>query len=72
MSRARRLVEGAFKKLDEASAKADAAAIAKLTPAERERYDAWQEHTAALTAGTPWGANSPCEYPAAGGVFSIS
>jgi hypothetical protein len=53
MSRARRLVEGAFKKLDEASAKADAAALAKLTPAERERYDAWQERTAALSAGTP-------------------
>jgi hypothetical protein len=51
MSRARKLVEGAFKKLDEASARADAAAVAKLTPAERERYDAWQERTAALTAG---------------------
>jgi hypothetical protein len=53
MSRARKLVEGAFKKLDEASARADAEALAKLTPAERERYDAWQEHTAALSAGTP-------------------
>ena len=52
MSRARRLVEGAFKKLDEATARADAAAVAKLTPAERERYDAWQERTAALSAGT--------------------
>ena len=41
MSRARKLVEGALRKLDEASAKADAAALAKLTPAERERYDYW-------------------------------
>src|SRR6185503_4162304 len=38
-------------KLDEASARADAAAVAKLSPAERERYDAWQAHTAALNAG---------------------
>jgi hypothetical protein len=51
MSRARKLVEGAFKKLDEASARADAAALAKLTPAERERYDAWTERTEALRAG---------------------
>ncbi|HEX5621245.1 MAG TPA: hypothetical protein VFX51_22660 [Solirubrobacteraceae bacterium] len=51
MSRARKLVEGAFKKLDEASAKADAAAVAKLSPAERERYDSWVERTAALNAG---------------------
>ena len=42
MSRARKLVEGALKKLDEASARADAAAVAKLSPAERERYDYWQ------------------------------
>jgi hypothetical protein len=39
MSRARKLVEGALKKLDEASAKADAAAVAKMTPAERERHE---------------------------------
>jgi hypothetical protein len=51
MSRARKLVEGALKKLDEASAKADAAAVAKLSPAERERYDAWQERTEALRQG---------------------
>jgi len=51
MSRARRLVEGAFKKLDEVSARADAAAVAKLSPAERERYDYWQARTAALNAG---------------------
>ena len=51
MSRARKLVEGALKKLDEASARADAAAVAKLSPAERERYDYWQERTAALNAG---------------------
>jgi hypothetical protein len=43
MSRARKLVEGALKKLDEASARADAAAVAKLSPAERERYDYWQD-----------------------------
>jgi hypothetical protein len=53
MSRARRLVEGALKKLDEASARADEAAYAKLTPAERERHDAWTARTAALNAGTP-------------------
>ena len=53
MSRARKLVEGAFKKLDEASARADAAALAKLSPAERERYDHWQERTAALNSGAP-------------------
>jgi hypothetical protein len=47
MSRARKLVEGALKKLDEASARADAAAVAKLSPAERERYDYWQARTAA-------------------------
>lgn len=29
----------------------DADAVAKLSPAERERYDAWQERTAALHAG---------------------
>jgi hypothetical protein len=52
MSRARRLVGGALKKLDEASARADEAALAKLTPAERERHDAWTERTAALAAGT--------------------
>ena len=51
MSRARKLVEGALKKLDEASARADDAALAKLTPAERERYDHWQARTAALNAG---------------------
>ena len=50
MSRARKLVEGALKKLDEASARADAAAVAKLSPAERERYDYWQARTAALNA----------------------
>ncbi|HWM11823.1 MAG TPA: hypothetical protein VNO82_20865, partial [Solirubrobacteraceae bacterium] len=47
MSRARKLVEGALKKLDEASARADAAAVAKLSPAERERYDYWQARTQA-------------------------
>ena len=51
MSRARKLVEGAFKKLDEASARADAAAVAKLSPAERERYDSWVARTTALNAG---------------------
>jgi hypothetical protein len=53
MSRARRLIEGAFNKLDEVTARADAAAIEKLSPAERERHDAWVAHTAALNAGTP-------------------
>ena len=51
MSRARRLIEGALSKLDEASARADAEAVAKLSPAERERYDAWQDRTAAINAG---------------------
>ena len=53
MGRARKLIEGAFNKLDEASQKADAAAIEKLSPAERERYDAWVAHTEALNSGTP-------------------
>jgi hypothetical protein len=48
MSRARKLVEGALKKLDEASAKADAAALAKMTPAERERHEYWQARAAAV------------------------
>src|SRR5215213_8930465 len=52
MSRARRLVEGALKKIDEASARADEAALAKLTPAQRERHDAWTARTAALSSGT--------------------
>jgi hypothetical protein len=51
MSRARKLVGGALKKLDEASARADAAAVAKLAPAERERYEYWQARTAAINAG---------------------
>ena len=50
MSRARKLVEGALKKLDEASARSDAAAVAKLSPAERERYGYWQARMAALNA----------------------
>ncbi len=49
MRRARRLLEGAFAKLDAASERADANALAKLTPAERERHEAWVAHTAAVT-----------------------
>lgn len=51
MSRLRRVVEGAFTKLDEINAKSDAKALAKLTPAERERYDAWVAHTEAAREG---------------------
>ena len=52
MSRARRLIEGAFNKLDEVTARADAAAIEKLSPAERERHDSWVARTEALNQGT--------------------
>ena len=38
MGRFRRLVEGAFEKLDEINEKEQARQVAKLTPAERERY----------------------------------
>ena len=51
MGLGRRLVEGAFKKLDEINERDQARAVAKLTPAERERYDAWTARTEALHAG---------------------
>jgi hypothetical protein len=51
MGRARRLIEGAFSKLDEMFTRMDADAVAKLSPAERERYDAWAERTAAARSG---------------------
>ncbi len=59
MSRARRFLEGAFAKLDAANERADAKALAKLTPAERERHDAWVAHTAAVTEAL--GAGRPIE-----------
>jgi len=47
----RRLLESAISKVEEAAARSDAKAIAKLTPAERERYDGWVARTAAIQAG---------------------
>ena len=47
----RRLLEGAFNKMDELGERSQAASLAKLTPAERERYEAWEARSAALRAG---------------------
>ena len=60
MGRFRRLVEGAFEKLDEINEKEQARQVAKLTPAERERYEAWEQRTEALNTGTP---QSELEHP---------
>ncbi len=59
MSRARRLLAGAFATRDAANERAAAKALAKLTPAERERHDAWVAHTAAVTEAL--GAGRPIE-----------
>jgi hypothetical protein len=47
----RRLLEGAFSKLDEINERSQAAQLEKLTPAERERYELWEAHGAAARAG---------------------
>src|SRR5215208_7177534 len=51
----RRALAGALKKLEQLAERVDGDAIAKLSPAERERYDAWVEHTAAVQGGTAAG-----------------
>jgi hypothetical protein len=51
MGLARRLAEGALKKIDELGERDQARALAKLTPAERERYDLWVERTKAIQEG---------------------
>jgi hypothetical protein len=51
MGLGRRLVEGAFKKLDEVNERDQARAVAKLSPAEREHYDMWVARTEALNVG---------------------
>ena len=51
MGLARRLVEGALSKMDELGDRQQAAAVEKLTPAERERYDAWVARTEAAQQG---------------------
>lgn len=53
MGRFRHLADKAFAKLDEINAKDQERAVAKLSPAEREHYDAWVERTAALNSGVP-------------------
>lgn len=47
----RRLLEGAFSKLDEINERSQAAQLEKLTPAERERYDLWEARGEASRAG---------------------
>ena len=41
----------AFNKMDELGERSQAASLEKLTPAERERYEAWEARSAAASAG---------------------
>ncbi|HEV7772127.1 MAG TPA: hypothetical protein VGO48_02425 [Conexibacter sp.] len=47
----RRALEGAFSKLEQAVERLNTDDLSKLTPAERERYDAWVARTEAINAG---------------------
>jgi len=49
----RRMLEAAVNKLDEVGEKSHAKDVAKLTPAQREVYDAWTARTEAAQAGVP-------------------
>jgi hypothetical protein len=49
----RRLLEKAAGKLDEINDRSHRAQLAKLTPAERERYDFWERRPEAARNGTP-------------------
>lgn len=51
MGRMRRLVEGAFAKLDEVNERNQERAVAKLSPAEREHYEMWEARGEAARAG---------------------
>ena len=51
MGRLRRFADRAFEKLDEINARDQERAVAKLTPAEREHYEAWTARSEALRAG---------------------
>ena len=53
MGLARRLLESAVNKMDEFGERSHAADVAKLTPAERERYEMWEARGAAARAGIP-------------------
>ncbi len=53
MARLRRLLESAVTKLDEIGERSHAADVAKLTPAQRERYEHWEARGAAARAGVP-------------------
>lgn len=49
----RRMLEAAVNKLDEVGEKSHAKDVAKLTPAQREVYEAWEARGAAARAGLP-------------------
>jgi hypothetical protein len=49
----RRMLEAAVNKLDEVGEKSHAKDVAKLTPAQREVYEAWEARGAAARAGVP-------------------
>ena len=45
MGRLRRLADAAIAKMDEIGERETAKELSKLTPAERERYEAWEERS---------------------------
>ncbi|MDO8186936.1 hypothetical protein Q5424_06970 [Conexibacter sp. JD483] len=58
MGRIRRALEGAWTKFEEHNERSQERAVAKLTPAEREHYELWEQRTAEVSAvlaagGTP-------------------
>lgn len=53
MGLVRRLLERGLERMEHTAERSQQAHLAKLTPAERERYDQWTARTEALRSGTP-------------------